>query len=429
MNYQQSLKYIYSLSESGIKLGLENTSRLLSHFDQPQLKVRAIHIAGTNGKGSTAAFMESILRTAGYKTGLYTSPHLLDFRERIQINRKLIQKEALCDLVARVKAASDKLGLIPTFFEFGTVMAFIYFYEQGTDWNIIETGLGGRLDATNLCQGEISIITSISRDHIQYLGEDLTQIASEKAEIIKNNGAVITAVKDENVFEIIRVKSLKMNVPVYRLGMDFCPEIKNVNEKTIKFDYRGQAKHIKGIESPLPGEHQAENASLAITAGLLLNARDCKISESAIKRGIKTACWAGRIELVQYKPKIVLDCAHNPESVKVLADVIRRYFTYKRCFVVLGVMRDKEIDKIIEIIDSFADHIILVRPRQERSADPELLLKKLSKSQKVVEIIEEIQYALCTISDISNPDDIICVTGSIYTVAEARQSIENQGIN
>ena len=178
-SYQEALNYLYSLTQSGIKLGLKNTARLLQHFGDPQLKIRTIHIAGTNGKGSTAAITESILRASGYKVGLYTSPHLLDFRERIQINRRMIEKQQTFDLITRIKSAVEKIKIPITFFEFGTVLAFLYFNEQNTDINIIEVGLGGRLDATNLSQAEISIITSISRDHTQYLGEDLKQIAFE----------------------------------------------------------------------------------------------------------------------------------------------------------------------------------------------------------------------------------------------------------
>lgn len=197
MNYQQSLDYLYSLTRTGIKLGLDNTSNLLAYFDNPQLKIRTVHVAGTNGKGSTSAFMESILRKSGYRTGLYTSPHLLDFRERIQTDRRWISKKAFRDLVSRIKTAANELEIDPTFFEFGTTMAFLYFYEQKVDWSIIETGLGGRLDSTNLCHADIAIITSISIDHTQFLGDDLLKITTEKAGIIKTNSAVVTGIKDE----------------------------------------------------------------------------------------------------------------------------------------------------------------------------------------------------------------------------------------
>ena len=221
MNYQQSLDYLFSLTHSGIKLGLENTRRILAHFDNPQIKTRTIHIAGTNGKGSTAAFMESILRSAGYRVGLYTSPHLLDFRERIQIDRKMIGKEELAALTRRVKDATATLNIKPTFFEFTTVMAFLYFYEKAVNWSVIETGLGGRLDATNLCRGEISIITSIGMDHTKYLGNSLKEIASEKAEIIKEDGIVIAGIDDSAILNTIIDKASERNAPVYSLNKNF----------------------------------------------------------------------------------------------------------------------------------------------------------------------------------------------------------------
>lgn len=428
MNYQQSLDYLFSLTRAGIKLGLDNTSKLLAYFNDPQLKVRTIHVAGTNGKGSTSAFMESILRESGYKTGLYTSPHLLDFRERIQTNRQWISKEDFCGLVCRIKKASAELEINPTFFEFGTTMAFLFFYEKKVDWSVIETGLGGRLDSTNLCRAEISIITSISKDHTEFLGDDLAAIASEKAGIIKSNSSVVTGIKEERLFKIIQEKSFRENSPVYQLGKEFRVELKDIRAHRIKFDYFGLDRHLPDLQTSLIGKHQVFNASLAMTAGFLLNSKGCKISDSAIRQGLLSARWDGRLEIVQKSPITVLDCAHNPESVRILATALRENFSYKRLYMVLGVMEDKAIDEIIEIIDDIADHIILVKPKNKRSADPEILLSKLAKSQKVVEIIEEIPYALGIIRDNCNPDDIICVTGSIYTVAEAKKSIENQGI-
>ena len=203
-SYSEALDYLYSLTQSGIKLGLQNTSRLLEYFENPHLGIRTIHICGTNGKGSTAAITESVLRAAGLKTGLYTSPHLLDFRERIQINRSLIEKQAATELILRIKKAVEELDIPVTFFEFGTVLAFLYFKEHDTDVNILEVGLGGRLDATNLCESEISIITSISRDHTEFLGTDLKQIAFEKASIIKDSGTVFAHIPNEKLFNVIK---------------------------------------------------------------------------------------------------------------------------------------------------------------------------------------------------------------------------------
>ena len=408
-------------------MGLENTRTILAHFDDPQLKVRTIHIAGTNGKGSTAAFTESILRTAGNRVGLFTSPHLQDFKERIQINRKLMSKNDLITLVQKIKEATEYLKIQPTFFEFSAIMAFLYFFEKKVDWSIIETGLGGRLDATNLCKGEISIITTISLDHTQYLGNSLKEIASEKAEIIKKDGIVIAGIDNKEAIKPILDMANSLNAPIYRLNSDFKDEQIKFHDHSLIFDYKGKNHHFRNLTLPFLGRYQARNAAMAVTAALILDERGTKISESSIRKGLSATSWDGRLEIVSNNPITILDCAHNPESVKELAIALSDHFTFKRCIMILGVMEDKPIDQLIEIIEPMADHIILVKPNQKRSADPELLLKKLAKSQKVVEIIEEIAYALSTARNISNPDDIICVTGSVFTVAEARQSIENEG--
>ena len=268
--YQEALDYLYSLTHSGIKLGLQNTSRLLQYFDNPQLSIRTIHIAGTNGKGSTAAITESILRAAGLKTGLYTSPHLLDFRERIQTNRNLIEKQDITRLTQKIKHAVEELQIPVTFFEFGTVLAFLYFREQNVDVNILEVGLGGRLDATNLCEAEVSIITSISRDHMEYLGDDLKQIAFEKASIIKPSGTVFADIPDNEIFNVVNSLAQSRDATVYRLNSEF--KVAQIESKKglQTFDFSGKQEEFTGLELPLIGRFQAKNAGLAIAACLKL---------------------------------------------------------------------------------------------------------------------------------------------------------------
>ncbi|MBT5261857.1 MAG: hypothetical protein HOL84_13490, partial [Nitrospina sp.] len=316
LTYQEALKYLYSLTQSGIKLGLNNTSLLLQYFGEPQLHGRTIHIAGTNGKGSTAAMIESILSTSGYKVGLYTSPHLLDFRERVQINRKMIEKHQTLELITRIKSAVEELGIAITFFEFTTVLAFLYFNEQNTDINIIEVGLGGRLDATNLCQAEISIITSISRDHTQYLGEDLEQIAFEKASIIKESGTVFAHIPEEELFEVVNNLARKHSASLYRLGVDFQVALEAENEGSNTFSFKSDSWALNNLNLPLTGSFQRNNAGLALSACLKLKERGLKIEEKHLRKGLETVSWEGRLETVSSHPTVVLDCAHNEESVR-----------------------------------------------------------------------------------------------------------------
>jgi dihydrofolate synthase / folylpolyglutamate synthase len=416
--YQEALDYLYSLTHSGIKLGLQNTSRLLQYFENPQLSIRTIHIAGTNGKGSTAAITESILRAAGYKTGLYTSPHLLDFRERIQTNRNLIEKQDITRLTQIIKNAVEELQIPVTFFEFGTVLAFLYFKEQNVDVNILEVGLGGRLDATNLCEAEISIITSISHDHMEYLGNDLKQIAFEKASIIKPSGTVFAHIPDKEIFNVVNSLAQSRGATVYRLNSEF-KVAKIESEKGLQtFHFIGENEEFKGLELPLTGQFQAKNAGLAIAACLKLFGNS---NEGDIRKGLRTVQWEGRLEVVSDNPTVVLDSAHNVASVRNMTSELRKSIKFSRCLVILGLMKDKETDKIIESLSLFGDRFYLVQVNPPRGADPEKLKEEFKKYNKPVQVSKSISSALQTIKGFSSPNDLVCITGSIFTVAEAKK--------
>jgi len=429
MNYRESLHYLSSLLPSGIKLGLENTARLLRYFGDPQLKIPAIHIAGTNGKGSTAAFAESILRAAGYRVGLYTSPHLLDFRERIRVNRVPIAADEFADLAGRIKHAAES-GKIPvTYFEFSTVLAFLYFYEKKLDWNVIEVGLGGRLDATNLCRAEISILTSISRDHPEQLGSNLETIAFEKASIIKDCGTVFADIPNEAVSKVVTRIARERRATLHCLRKDFAATRTTFNSQTQSIDFRSRQCHWKNLTLPLIGQHQVANAALAIAACLELNSKQYSVPETAVRQGLQTTCWEGRLETVAKHPDIVLDCAHNPDGVKKLTESLQEYFKFDQCLLVLGVMRDKPVEDMLKVLARFAHKIILVEPQQERSEDPDRLDAMLRKDHKFVEIIKKIPYALTSARKMVGPTDIICVTGSLFTVAEAKQFFADERNN
>jgi dihydrofolate synthase / folylpolyglutamate synthase len=418
--YQEALDYLYSLTHSGIKLGLQNTSQLLQYFDNPQLSIRTIHIAGTNGKGSTAAITESILRATGYKTGLYTSPHLLDFRERIQTNRNLIEKQDIIRLTQKIKNAVEELQIPVTFFELGTVLAFLYFKEQNVDVNILEVGLGGRLDATNLCEAEISIITSISHDHMEYLGNDLKQIAFEKASIIKPSGTVFAHIPDNETFNVVNSLAQSRDATLYRLNNEF-KVAQIVSKKGLQtFDFNDEKEEFTGLELPLIGQFQAKNAGLAIAACLKFFGNGNE-NEDDIRKGLSTVQWEGRLEVVSENPTVVLDSAHNEDSVKNMTTELRKSIKYSRCLVILGLMKDKETDKIIESLSLFGDHFYLVQVNPPRGADPEKLKEKFKKYKKPVQVSKSVSSALQTIKDFSSPNDLVCITGSIFTVAEAKK--------
>jgi dihydrofolate synthase/folylpolyglutamate synthase len=427
MNYQESLDYLYSLARLGIKLGLENTTRLLDYFGNPQLKTPTVHIAGTNGKGSTAAFVESILRASGYRAGLYTSPHILDFRERIQVDRQLIAPEEMIHWIATLKQVSEKLKLSPTFFEFSTLLAFLHFDRQETDWNVIEVGMGGRLDSTNLCQGRVCIITPISRDHESSLGSRLSQIAQEKAAIIKHPCTVICGSQKEEVIQVIQDQSRSHKASLLQLGQDFQVDTQSHSPQGQVFDFNGHEIWYKGLEIALAGRHQSVNAGLAVAACTALT--DPSVTEQTIRQGLKSAVWSGRMEMCGSSPSLILDGAHNLDSFEKLTAFLSEFFSQKRKIWVLGIMKDKPLAEITALISDYADHIVATQPKSDRSTPPEQIREAFTNFNKPIDLANEIPLALDRAYQAADPDDLIVVTGSLFTVAEAKQVIDNQTYN
>jgi len=426
MNYQTSLDFLNSLAFKGIKLGLDNIKNVLSYLGDPHLKIPTIHIAGTNGKGSTAAYIENILRASGYRVGLFTSPHFLDFSERIQIDRVPISRSDFASNATEVKEAIENLKAETTYFEFATVLAFLYFSKEKPDWVVLEVGLGGRLDCTNVCDPEISIISSISMDHQAYLGNTLESIAFEKASIIKKSGTVIADKQEERVEKVILDFARNQEASIKLREKDYFVTRKDHSWKGQTFDFESSSGDFKSLKTHLLGLHQVFNAGMAIEAVLNLEEKGHSIHKDAISKGILNCQWEGRLEVVEQEPFLVLDSAHNVESVKFLTKAIKEHFQYNKCIIVLGVMKDKDIEKMGLTLLEFADKIILTRPNIERSADPTELKKVLSKMQKPIEIIEEIPYSVGIAKKLANSDDLICITGSLFTIAEAKLFLNNE---
>ncbi|MFQ5482712.1 MAG: bifunctional folylpolyglutamate synthase/dihydrofolate synthase [Nitrospinaceae bacterium] len=426
MDYQESLNYLENLTQSGIKLGLENTARLLDALGNPQWPVPTVHIAGTNGKGSTAAFVESILRAAGHRVGLYTSPHLLDFRERIQVNREQITAAQMAAAATRVRAAGDRLNLAATYFEVGTVMALLHFRESGCQWNVIETGLGGRLDSTNLCRARVAVLTAIAQDHEAFLGAGLSQIAGEKAAIIKGGEHVVAAAQEAPVLKVIRGRAQRTGSALWVAGEDFSARRTGWDAAGQTFTFHGPQGSLEDLRISLLGRFQVENAAVAAAVCQALSTPGESLPEQAIREGLRNAAWPGRMEVVGCTPWVILDCAHNLQATRELALAVREHFSYDRCRVVLGVMRDKNLGPMLRIMGGLADHLVLTRPPGPRGAEPSNLLKLLPNFNKLIEIIEEIPYALRTVRNQAGPRDLILVTGSVFTVAEAKQGLDLQ---
>jgi len=414
ITYTEALDYIYNLTKYGIKLGLENIKYLLFLLGDPHKKLKIIHIAGTNGKGSTCSLLSSILQSDGYKVGLYTSPHLVDFTERIKINNKQIDRKKVSELLERIKPYIDKVANTPsyghpTFFEVITSMAFLYFFEEQIDFLVLEAGLGGRLDATNICEPLISVITHIDYDHMDKLGN-----------------SVISSKQYEEAYNEIKKIADKKNSLIYSTGREISYKIVKSDIKGIVFDFKGIYHNYKNLHTPLLGRHQADNAASAITAVEALKIRGINISEKAIRDGLEKVKWTGRLEIIQNNPTLVLDGAHNPSGVRVVRDALKEIFFYERLILVLAIFVDKDYKKMIQILAPNADLIIVTKAKNPRAASPQTIAKEAAQyiDENKIIITENIPQAISYALSNSKEDDLICITGSLYTVGEAKGYFE-----
>jgi dihydrofolate synthase/folylpolyglutamate synthase len=416
--YQRSLDYLYRLEKFGMIFGLTRVEEILEAIGNPHREIEAIHVGGTNGKGSTAAMMASILQKEGYRTGLYTSPHLIRFTERIKINGKEMEQEEVAELVQWVKERVDEAGVTPpfTFFDFTTAMAFLYFKQKMVDLAVLEVGLGGRLDSTNVVDPLLSVITNIARDHEEQLGRSLLKIAGEKAGIIKKGRPLVTAATQPRVLRLFSKICREKGSPCYRVGRDFL----YVQNGEKNFDYQGLHRKLWNISLNLGGPHQIVNATTALGAMEVLDDLGYSVSNDTMIEGLKEVEWPGRLEIVCSSPRVVLDGAHNPAGALVLKESMEKEFQYRHLNLILGVMKDKDIKSILHHLAPLAHHLIFTRPHTDRAAPPAQLMKALGKDGKKAEVIEGLENAIEQGLSLTQDDDLLCVTGSLYTVGEAR---------
>lgn len=414
--------YIDDLDASKIDLGLERMSRLFEKLGHPDKKFKSVHIAGTNGKGSTAAFIASVLSCGGYRTGLYTSPHLECFSERIRIDGKEIDVAVMDDIAGAVGNAAKLLPSgEPTYFEFATAMAFEYFARNRIDIAVVETGLGGRLDATNVTNPLVTVITPVSMDHQKHLGDSLEEIAREKGGIIKDAIPLIIGEQESAVARLLESMAKIKNAPAYLSGKDFSAMYSGGNS----IDYCGINITLKNVELTMCGNFQRGNAAAAIAAVEILNSGNYCLNEEAIRSGMRSAFWPGRFEFLSRDPDVILDGAHNPAAAKILADSIKERYGGKKGIVVAGFMADKDIGGILGEILPVSSRLILTKPNDERAFDPQVkALDSGPLSARVddcrIEIIPSVKEALDRTSIIAENKDFILVTGSLYMVGEAR---------
>jgi len=397
-------EWLNGLCESRFVFGLSRIKRLLWKLGNPERDFSSIHIAGSNGKGSTSTFISSVLIEAGYKVGLYTSPHLLEFRERIKINNKMISKKRAEILIETIKEASK--GLDITYFEALTAIAFLYFSFECVDIAIIEVGLGGRLDATNTIRPILSIITNISLEHTNYLGNTIEEIAREKAGIIKKGIPVIGP-------SIIEKYAKVKGSPIFIPGRDF------IGKGTSKgFELKIKDKVYKGLSLKMIGDHQVINASLAIMALSIIKG-DFPWKVRDLKNGLKNAFIRGRLEVISKRPLIVIDGAHNPDGARVLRETLDNYFSGLKPIFIIGILKDKDKEKFLANLNISSCKVIVTEPKIDRKYPKEKLLKDVLKWTKDAIVMDNIKEAIDYAKGITKKDELICICGSLYLVGEA----------
>ncbi len=420
LSYKEALQYLYGLQKYGIKFGLSKTSNLLNVFGNPHRGQKYIHIGGSNGKGSVAAMLESILLRSGLKVGFYSSPHLVRFLERFRINGQEMAPEKAAGIATELMHVITP-GHPPTFFEVTTAMALIYFAREKVDIAIMEVGMGGRLDATNVIRPLVSAITNISLEHQFFLGSRLMDIAKEKAGIIKRGVDLVTAATQPSVIRLFESLCEQKKAPFWRVGRDV-----RYRSDEKGFHYYGLRRNFKGLELALKGQFQNRNAALSLAVIELLEGKGFKLSSHDIAEGLKDVSWPGRMQVISREPLIILDGAHNPNAIKALARSITCGFAYKRLILVIGVMEDKDIAKIMRGILPIADYVIYTRPIYYRAASPERLLKEASPLRKPGKVVPLLSKALDMARAMARPKDMVLVSGSLFTVGEAMTYFDPQ---
>lgn len=418
-SYSETLERIYNLRGGMIDLRLDRMERALESFDHPENQYPSLHIAGTNGKGSTSAMLQRMLSLAGYRTALYTSPHLVSFTERMRIGDTEMTQDDVVTLADEVRRRTEAAAVPLTFFEFVTVMAFVYFARQQVDIAVIEVGLGGRLDATNVVTPLVSVITTISKDHQAYLGPDELSIAGEKGGIIKPRVPVVFGKLSPEVSQLLRTIADERGSPSYLLGADFRFSLKNEG----LFDYTGIKQHSSDLTLALRGRHQRANAAVALATLELIEDR-FPVSDQAQRDGLATVRWPGRLEVMRERPLVIIDGAHNSEGVQALVSELNELRGGRKIKLLFAAMADKEWELMLGALGKAVDEIVFTRVEMERSAEPEQLAAKLVAGIPR-RAIRDARVALRTLLAESQDSDIVVVAGSLYLLGEIRPLLQD----
>ncbi len=445
MDYSKVLEFIYGLQKHGVKLGLERIRLIAGLLGNPHNSYSSVHIAGTNGKGSVSAIICSIINSAGFKTGLFTSPHILSFTERIRVDKAEITEQEVIQYAHNIRHVLEKNRIEgTTFFEFVTALAMLYFADRSVQCGVFETGMGGRLDATNILNPEVSVITRIGLDHQEFLGETLAKIAFEKAGIIKPNIPVVCSCQLQDAMDVLSKRAQLLNAPMYIYGRDFSARLNDSSLKGISFDFTGPL-NIENLFLPLSGNHQSENAATAIMCCCLYLAKlfSQRELEGIIRKGLADTVWPGRLQFLSGKPQILIDGAHNPEAAQSLAFFIKSHLSMGKIIFVIGIMSDKDAPGILNNLLPLADKTIFASPKYDRAASPNSLLEIARKigfdnAETATSIKEALHraFSLCNstfsdyklinvpLSDNLDPHEpLIVITGSFYVLGEALEAM------
>ncbi len=420
--YDEALRWLFKLQRFGVKLGLDNMRELLGHLGNPHEKFRSIHVAGTNGKGSVCTFLSSALKEAGYKVGMYTSPHVLRYNERMQINGEEITDERMMEYINRIRPIAERMGEEsavnhPTFFEFTTAIGFSYFADEDVDITVVEVGMGGRLDATNLIAPEVAVITHLALEHTEHLGKTLERIAKEKAGIIKPGVPVISAEENPVVRRICEERGCELTIVEEQYPYE-----------RISFDTSGQRMWIgdpeQEFEIRLLGAYQLQNAATAYAVIDLLRKGEYDVPDEAVRRGFARAKWPARLEVVRQKPTVIIDSSHNPDGMRNLKDALLEITKNDHITFVVGVMSDKDVSTMLEAIAPVAGRIICSKPGYWRAMDPEDIGGEARRFVDDVEVVPSVPEAIERAVSLSDDDDVVCITGSVFMAGDATHHLK-----
>ncbi len=435
MTYQDALTYLDSLInyentdnfDYKKALKLERMNSLSERLGNPHEGIKAIHIAGTKGKGSVSSFINSILMKTGYRTGLYTSPHLISFRERIRIDGEPISEKDLARLTEKISLhveAMAKEGERPTYFEVCTMIAFLYFKNMKADFMVLEVGMGGRLDSTNIVKPLVSVITPISYDHVQHLGPTIRAIASEKCGIIKDRSIVVSSPQNIEALSVIKEAAANAGAKFYLMGKDAVFERIYSDTELQVFNLLTKNDEYPNTEIRLLGEFQVENAASAVLSIEALKHYGIFIDKSAIMAGLKGARWPGRFDILKKRPLVIADGAQNGQSAFILKKAVKNNLKYNKLFLILGIMRDKDIENICRELSEITDYIITTKSRSERASSPQFLKDRMLHYKNIgAETSESVGAAVHKGLTLAGKDDAVLITGSLYVVGEAMEAL------